>query len=68
VILLPRQPCDSSRFSSGALKILGAERFDSGRLDVASSLFDEMMTGAKYHDFLTLEAYACWRRQLLIGQ
>jgi malate synthase len=40
-----------------ARTLLGAERFDSGRFDEASSLFDEMMTGAKYHDFLTLAAY-----------
>jgi malate synthase len=37
--------------------LLGAKRYDSGKFDVASKLFEEMMTGEKFQDFLTLPAY-----------
>jgi malate synthase len=37
--------------------MLGPERFDGGKFDLASRLFDEMMTGAEFTEFLTLAAY-----------
>jgi len=37
--------------------LVGARRFDSGRFDLASRLFEEMMTSADYPEFLTLVAY-----------
>jgi malate synthase len=36
---------------------LGAERFDAGKFDLASRLFDQMMTGADFPEFLTTVAY-----------
>jgi malate synthase len=36
---------------------LGPERFDGGRFDLAARLFDQMMTGAEFAEFLTLVAY-----------
>ncbi len=36
---------------------LGPSRFDGGRFDLASRLFDQMMTGAEFAEFLTLVAY-----------
>ncbi len=38
-------------------RTLGAERFDGGKFDLASRLFDQMMTGAEFAEFLTLVAY-----------
>jgi malate synthase len=37
--------------------LIGAERFDSGKFDLASRLFEEMMTSGDFSDFLTLSAY-----------
>jgi malate synthase len=37
--------------------LLGAERFDTGKFDLASRLFDQMMTGEEFPEFLTLVAY-----------
>jgi len=36
---------------------LGAPRFDRGRYTLAAKLFDEMITGEKFPEFLTLVAY-----------
>jgi malate synthase len=36
---------------------LGAARFDGGRFALAARLFDELMTGTEFADFLTLTAY-----------
>ena len=42
----------------GALREqLGPARFDSGKFDLASKLFDQMMTGTDFPEFLTLVAY-----------
>ena len=38
-------------------KSLGAGRFDGGRFTLAARLFDELMTGTDFADFLTLKAY-----------
>ncbi len=38
-------------------KTLGAERFEGGRFALAARLFDELMTGTEFADFLTLTAY-----------
>ncbi|HTT68595.1 MAG TPA: malate synthase A [Gemmatimonadales bacterium] len=37
--------------------LLGAPRFDGGRFDLAAGLFDQMMTGGEFAEFLTLVAY-----------
>jgi malate synthase len=37
--------------------LVGPARFDGGRFDLASRLFDQMMTGADFAEFLTLVAY-----------
>jgi malate synthase len=37
--------------------MLGAARFDGGKFDLASRLFDQMMTGSEFAEFLTLVAY-----------
>jgi malate synthase len=37
--------------------LLGPERFDGGKFDLASRLFDQMMTGTEFAEFLTLVAY-----------
>jgi malate synthase len=37
---------------------LGAERFDSGKFGLAAHLFEEMMTGGDFPDFMTLVAYS----------
>ncbi len=36
---------------------IGPERYDSGRFPLAARLFDEMMTGSEFPEFLTLVAY-----------
>ena len=36
---------------------LGPERFDAGKFDLASKLFEQMMTGSEFPEFLTLVAY-----------
>ena len=36
---------------------LGADRFDTGKFDLASTLFDRMMTGTEFPEFLTTVAY-----------
>ncbi|RMF76032.1 MAG: malate synthase A [Acidobacteria bacterium] len=36
---------------------VGAERYDGGRFDLASRLFDELSTAERFPDFLTLPAY-----------
>jgi malate synthase len=36
---------------------LGPARFDSGKFDLASKLFDQMMTGTDFQEFLTTVAY-----------
>ena len=36
---------------------LGAERFARGRFELAAQLFDRMMTGSEFPEFLTLVAY-----------
>jgi malate synthase len=38
-------------------KSLGPDRFDTGRFPLAARLFDELMTGTEFADFLTLRAY-----------
>jgi len=35
----------------------GGPAFDAGRFEEAGRLFGEMVTGAEFADFLTLEAY-----------
>ncbi len=37
--------------------LLGPERFDRGRFELASSLFDQLSTAAELEEFLTLAAY-----------
>ncbi|HXY68852.1 MAG TPA: malate synthase A [Gemmatimonadales bacterium] len=37
--------------------LVGPGRFDAGKFDLASRLFDEMMTGGEFAEFLTLVAY-----------
>ena len=37
--------------------LVGAARFDAGKFDLASRLFDQMMTGGEFAEFLTLVAY-----------
>ena len=37
--------------------LLGPARFDGGRFDLAARLFDQMMTGTDFAEFLTLVAY-----------
>jgi malate synthase len=39
-------------------ELLGPARFDSGKFALASTLFDQMMTGADFPEFLTTVAYA----------
>jgi hypothetical protein len=36
---------------------LGPARFDSGKFALASTLFDQMMTGADFPEFLTTVGY-----------
>jgi malate synthase len=36
---------------------LGPARYDSGKFDLASKLFDQMMTGTDFPEFLTTVAY-----------
>ncbi len=36
---------------------VGAERFDTGKFQLAAQLFDEMIRGEEFTDFLTLPAY-----------
>ncbi|MGH7673975.1 MAG: malate synthase A, partial [Gemmatimonadales bacterium] len=36
---------------------MGPARFDGGKFDLAARLFDDMMTGAEFPEFLTLVAY-----------
>jgi len=38
-------------------EMLGAERFDGGKFDLASELFGQMMTSSTFDEFLTLKAY-----------
>ena len=38
-------------------KALGAGRFDGGQFGLAARLFDDLMTGTEFADFLTLKAY-----------
>jgi malate synthase len=38
-------------------KTLGGERFDGGRFSLAARLFDQLMTGTEFAEFLTLIAY-----------
>jgi len=38
-------------------KALGPARFDGGQFALAARLFDELMTGTEFADFLTLKAY-----------
>jgi malate synthase len=37
--------------------LLGPARFDGGKFDLAARLFDQMMTGSEFAEFLTLVAY-----------
>jgi malate synthase len=37
--------------------LIGAERFDAGKFDMAARLFEQMMTSADFPEFLTLTAY-----------
>jgi malate synthase len=37
---------------------LGDERFDSGKFGLAAQLFEQMMTGGEFPDFMTLVAYS----------
>ena len=37
--------------------LMGPERFDGGKFDLAARLFDQMMTGSEFAEFLTLVAY-----------
>jgi malate synthase len=37
--------------------LLGPQRFDGGKFDLAARLFDQMMTGSEFAEFLTLVAY-----------
>src|SRR6185437_14470288 len=36
----------------------GTERFDSGKFGLASQLFEQMMTGGEFPEFMTLVAYS----------
>jgi malate synthase len=38
-------------------EMLGADRFDKGKFDLASRLFEQMMTSQVFDEFLTLKAY-----------
>jgi malate synthase len=38
-------------------KLIGPQRFDSGKFDLASKLFEDMMTRKDFSEFLTLVAY-----------
>jgi malate synthase len=38
-------------------RALGPDRFEEGRFPLAARLFDELMTGTEFADFLTLKAY-----------
>jgi len=38
-------------------RALGPDRFDEGRFPLAARLFDELMTGTEFAEFLTLKAY-----------
>ncbi|HXG32096.1 MAG TPA: malate synthase A [Bryobacteraceae bacterium] len=38
-------------------ELLGPERFDSGRFELAARLFDDMMTHGNFQEFMTLAAY-----------
>ena len=38
-------------------RALGPDRFDAGRFPLAARLFDELMTGTEFAEFLTLKAY-----------
>ena len=38
-------------------RALGSDRFDEGRFPLAARLFDELMTGTEFAEFLTLKAY-----------
>jgi malate synthase len=38
--------------------ILGPKRYDSGKFDLASELFEKMLLCEKLPEFLTLEAYS----------
>ena len=49
---------DDDRKSCEKLKaMLGAERFDSGKFDLAAQLYEKMMTTPQFDEFLTLKAY-----------
>ena len=37
--------------------MLGADRFQKGKFDLASKLFETMMTSPNFDEFLTLSAY-----------
>ncbi|HYM11933.1 MAG TPA: malate synthase A, partial [Bryobacterales bacterium] len=38
-------------------KLIGAQRFDGGKFDLAGRLFEDMMTRRDFSEFLTLVAY-----------
>jgi len=38
-------------------KQLGDERFQAGKLKTAGVILEHLMTGADFHEFLTLDAY-----------
>jgi malate synthase len=38
--------------------MLGADRFQNGKFDLAAQLFEKMMTSPNFDEFLTLKAYA----------
>jgi malate synthase len=42
---------------AGQKERFGAARFDSGKFGLAAQLFEQMMTGADFPDFMTLTAY-----------
>ena len=42
---------------AGQKERFGAERFDSGKFGLAAQLFEQMMTGGEFPDFMTLVAY-----------
>ena len=37
--------------------LVGSERYDAGKFELASEIFEEMMTSNNYSDFLTVVAY-----------
>jgi malate synthase len=37
--------------------LIGAGRFDAGKFDIASQLFEQMMISDDFPEFLTLKAY-----------